>query len=303
MFTGNTIDLKTSALGLPMHVERDCQLSYVGKVPSKLSRRFVPCGKKEHIEKAASYKDVVGIVTTEQLAKYVPGSLGLAISQDPVSASLFLHEHICSIDGFMWESFDTRIHSSSKIHPKATISEKDVEIGPNSSIGPGSVIQERSIIKADCHIGVDVVVGLDAFEIFENANPRRILKQAGGVILDSGATVLAKCTLVRATFGGFTYIGQNAMIDVLVHVAHDVVLEKNTTLVACSEISGRCELKQGAYIGPNACLRNGISIGKNAKVSMGAVVTRDVPDGETVSGNFAVPHADWVNFVKSVERK
>ena len=302
MFTGNTIDLGSAVKGLPVavDVQRDCAFSYVGKIPSRLDRRVVPATSPKLISEALALDGIVGIITTETCANLVPAHLGLAVAADPVTAALHLHESICDLDGFLWQSFDSRIHPTARIHPSAVIDERDVVIDAHAVVGPTSVVLARSVLEEDVRIGVGVVVGLDAFEIFEGANPRRILRQAGGVWLDKGATVLAHCTLVRATFGGFTRIGQGAMIDVLIHAAHDVVIGKNATVVACAEISGRCELGDGAYIGPNACLRNGIKIGRNATVSMGAVVTRDVPDGETVSGNFAVSHDKWLSFVKSL---
>ncbi len=44
-------------------------------------------------------------------------------------------------------------------------------------------------------------------------------------------------------------------------------------------------VKRGAAIGSNATLLCGITIGENALVGAGSVVTRDVPDGATVVGN------------------
>ena len=41
----------------------------------------------------------------------------------------------------------------------------------------------------------------------------------------------------------------------------------------------------GVSIGAGAVLLPGISIGKNAKIGAGAVVTKDVPEGETWIGN------------------
>lgn len=303
MFTGNRIDLVTAAQGTPMDVMRDCMISYVGKIPTALPRRFVPCRLPKHIEAAQAFDDIAGIVTTAEHADLVPKHMGLAVADNPVSASLHLHETLCNLDGFLWEHFDTRIHPEARIHSSAVIAERDVEIGADSWVGPGSVVMERSVIKERCHVGVGVVVGLEGFEIFEEAQPRRILKQAGGVMLCDGVTILAKSTLVRATFGGFTFLDENTMVDVLIHIAHDCVLGRDSTVVACAEISGRCELGERAYIGPNACLRNGVTVGRDAKVSMGAVVTRDVPDDAVVSGNFAVPHLDWLNFVKTLSSR
>jgi acyl-[acyl carrier protein]--UDP-N-acetylglucosamine O-acyltransferase len=300
VFTGNTINLASVLDGSVGECVRDGSFSYVGKAPTRLDRRIVPASKASHIAEALAASGVAGMIVTPELASSVPQDLVLAISDDPVSASLHVHEKLCGMDGFLWDHFDSRIHPTAKIHPSAVIAERDVVIGAGVTVGPTSVVLERSHIEEGAHVGVGVVVGLDAFEIFEEARPRRILKQAGGVWIEPNATILAHCTVVRATFGGYTRIERNAMIDVLIHIAHDAVIGTNSTVVACAEISGRCELGEGAYIGPNACLRNGVRIGKNATVSMGSVVTRDVADDMVVSGNFAVPHANWLAFVKSL---
>ena len=47
-------------------------------------------------------------------------------------------------------------------------------------------------------------------------------------------------------------------------------------------------VKQGASIGSNATILSGVTIGEEALVGAGAVVTRDVPDNAVVAGNPAV---------------
>ncbi len=44
-------------------------------------------------------------------------------------------------------------------------------------------------------------------------------------------------------------------------------------------------MKEGASIGANATIVCGVIIGRGAMVGAGAVVTRDVPDFATVTGN------------------
>lgn len=305
MFTGNVTNLASVLNGLPIVADlvRDGSFSYVGKIPTNLERRVVPATTLQHVEAAVAQDGIAGIICRPEHASMVPKDRALVVSHDPVTASLHIHEKLCDMEGFLWESFESRIDPSAKIHCSAVVAERDVVIGPGAEVGPTSVIQERTVIEAGARVGVGVVAGLDAFEIFEGVNPRRILKQAGGVWIESGATILAHCTLVRATFGGFTRLCRGAMVDVLVHVAHDAVLGENSTVVACAEISGRCVIGEGAYVGPNACMRNGVTIGRNATVSMGSVVTRDVADDGRVSGNFAVPHEEWLGFVKSISKK
>ncbi|MEP3225139.1 MAG: hypothetical protein ABJO01_04130 [Parasphingorhabdus sp.] len=300
MFTGNTLPLSQFSNQDGLTVIRDCNFSYVGKIPTLLEKRIVPCSEAHHIHSAITTAGICGIITTAELEEQVPESMGLAISDNPIQASLTLHETIAGIPDFQWASFDTEIHPSAFVHPSAVIADKNVQIGANSEVGPNSCIQERSLIGADCNVGENIVVGLDALEIFDGTNPRRILKQSGGVKMERGVTLLSKCTVVRATFGGFTTLGEGTIADVLIHIAHDCQIGKRVTLVACCEISGRCELDDDAYIGPNACIRNGVKIGAGAQVSMGAVVTRDVAPQAIVSGNFAVDHAKWLNFVKGL---
>ena len=61
-------------------------------------------------------------------------------------------------------------------------------------------------------------------------------------------------------------------------VNHDL---KNKIIVKCSPI----HIKKGAWIGARAIINPGVTIGENAVVGSGAVVTKDVPDNTVVVGN------------------
>jgi len=47
---------------------------------------------------------------------------------------------------------------------------------------------------------------------------------------------------------------------------------------------GRIHIKRNAWIGANATITQGVTIGENAVVAAGAVVTKDVPDNAVVGG-------------------
>lgn len=279
---------------------RDCKLSHVAKVPSRVARRVVPCGKPVHLEDALVATGIVGVIVPEALAAQVPEHLGIVIAENPVAIANLLHETLCGDESFHWESFDTVIDPSAQIHPTSHVSPKDVVIGANSVIREGAIILPRSLIGDHCVIGPGTVVGADAFEVDTTVSPRRVLAQAGGVRLEDNVEILAKCTIVRSTFGGFTTIGRESKFDCQVHLAHDCVVGERVTVAACAEISGRVTIGDDAFIGPNCSISNGIFVGAKAHVTLGAVVVKDVGDNERVSGNFALPHRKWISFIKSI---
>lgn len=298
-FTGNTVRFSEFTGQFGLKVLQDCDFSYVGKIPTRLNGRIVPCGNPSHIYAALESDGIAGIITTAELADLVPEGMGLAFADNTVLAALKLHEHIAQIAEFQWQSFNSRVHETAVIHPGAYVSDCDVEIGPESVIYPNAVLLPRTIIGAYCSIGSGTVVSTDGFEVNTHERPHRILRQSGGVRLEDHVEVQAKCTLVRATFGGFTELGAETKLDCQVHFAHDCIAGKRVRIAACAELSGRVEVGDDCFIGPNVSISNGIKIGARSKITLGSVVTRDVAPDQTVTGNFAVEHQKWLTFMRN----
>jgi len=302
VFTGKTISLSSilSGTSLEIQVLRDCDIAYVGKVPSRIEPRLVPCAKLEHIGEALAQTGIAGVITTPELAASVPQNLGLAISTEPLRSAYSIHDFLCRKKDFQWVSFPTRISASARVHPSAVIAEHDVVIGDNCIVHPSAILFPRTIVDEGSSIGAGTVVGCDGFEVDTTNAAYRILPQAGGVRIGRHVDIQAKCTVVRSTFGGFTEIGDETKFDCQVHLAHDCHVGKRVRITACAEISGRVEIGDNAYLGPNVSISNGVRIGERAHVTIGAVVTRDVPAGTRVSGNFAIEHAKWLNLMRKV---
>jgi UDP-3-O-[3-hydroxymyristoyl] glucosamine N-acyltransferase len=106
------------------------------------------------------------------------------------------------------------------------------------------------------------------------------------------------CVIGRATFGGFTKIGAETLIDAGVSISHDCEIGAEVTICANASISGRATVGRGAYIGPNAAISNGVALGDKSVVSIGSVVTRAVAPNTRVTGNFAMPHAKWLALIR-----
>jgi UDP-3-O-[3-hydroxymyristoyl] glucosamine N-acyltransferase LpxD len=95
---------------------------------------------------------------------------------------------------------------------------------------------------------------------------------------------IGNCVCIDRGVVGATIIGEGTKIDNLVHVAHGAKIGKNCLIVAGSVIGGSSEIGDGCFIGINASIKNKVKIGNNVTVGMGAVITKDVPDGVTVIG-------------------
>jgi sugar O-acyltransferase (sialic acid O-acetyltransferase NeuD family) len=85
-------------------------------------------------------------------------------------------------------------------------------------------------------------------------------------------------------------IGRYFQANIYSYVAHDCVIGDFVTFAPGVRCNGRVHIGDYAYIGTNAVIKQGsdqapIRIGRGAVVGMGAVVTKDVPDGATVIGN------------------
>jgi acetyltransferase-like isoleucine patch superfamily enzyme len=110
------------------------------------------------------------------------------------------------------------------------------------------------------------------------------------VEIQKGAKIGARCKIQSHTF-----ICEGVTIETDVFVGHSVTFindryprATNSTGAPQTEADWECQttlVKRGASIGSGATVLGGVTVGENAMVGAGSVVTRDVPAGATVAGN------------------
>ena len=96
-----------------------------------------------------------------------------------------------------------------------------------------------------------------------------------------------------------TDIGQYVKIDNSVVIGHGSSIGTRTLIAGMSVISGNVTIAADVFIGVGVTISNRIRIGDHARVSLGSVVTKDVPAGQTVTGNFAIDHARFMQNLKA----
>lgn len=95
-----------------------------------------------------------------------------------------------------------------------------------------------------------------------------------GVIIQMGCFISCNVTI-----SDYVYIQPH------VNVGHDCVLEEGCMAAGFCNISGAVHVGKYSYLASSTCIKQGISIGDNCVVGMGAVVFRDVKDNMIVLGN------------------
>lgn len=77
-------------------------------------------------------------------------------------------------------------------------------------------------------------------------------------------------------------IGKHVFLNMRTVLGHDVTVDDFSSCLVNSIICGSVKVKEGVLIGSNSIIMEKKVIGKNAKVSMGSVVSFDVEEGYVV---------------------
>jgi UDP-3-O-[3-hydroxymyristoyl] glucosamine N-acyltransferase len=214
-----------------------------------------------------------------------------------------LHEKICSETDVYWKSFSNNIHPTAKISPNAHIANKNIKIGANTIIDMGVVIKEKTIIGDNCYIGCNSVISSDGYEYKKFDNEFIHIRHGSGVVIGNNVNINSLCAIDNGLYFDSTSIGDGSKLDNCVHVGHGVQIGKNCLITASCMFAAAVIVKDGTRVDPNASLAHELILHENSYVSMGAVVTRDVEKNTKVTGNFALPHAQFIENLRFLKQK
>jgi UDP-3-O-[3-hydroxymyristoyl] glucosamine N-acyltransferase len=183
------------------------------------------------------------------------------------------------------------------IHPYVVIG-SDVSIGDNTEIFANAAIYDRVRLGQRNIIDSNASIGGDGYRIMRDSENRiHRLIHIGGVVFGNDVEFGNSSCVDRGTFGN-TVLEDRVLVDNMVHIGHNVHIKTNTQLAASSCIGGSTVIGENCWIGIGATLSNGLVIGDNASVLINAIVVREVPENESVSGFYAMPNTAWKLVIK-----
>lgn len=167
--------------------------------------------------------------------------------------------------------------------------ETGCNIGKNVFIGSGSVIKSNVTLYDNCRIGKNVtihsscVIGADGFGYIPEKGKILKVPQLAGVVIKDNVEIGANTCIDSGTFTDTT-IGENAKIDNLVQIAHNVQIGKNAFIAAQTGIAGSSMLGDNVMLGGQVGVSDHVVIPENVKVAAQSGVSGKMHPGETYFG-------------------
>ncbi len=254
----------------------------LGPVDYKAERLLTYAVSEEFVGRAMNNADVVGIVTsTTAISTFGAHSFdGWIISDDPQADFFKFHNWLAQETKF-YRCFESKYRfQGGCIH----IDWQGVEISNGA------------------YIEIGATIGYPGARFVYSKNGERIsVAHVGGVRVCEGAHIGANAVIVKSVWPRPTRIGKNAFIGNLVNVGHGAQVGDGAVILSGAILGGSCIISEGATVGLGAIIRPRIRVGAGAIVSMGSVVTQDVPADQRITGNFAIEHMRFLGELRESE--
>jgi UDP-N-acetylglucosamine acyltransferase len=174
------------------------------------------------------------------------------------------------------------IHKTAIVNSKANIS-LTAEIGPYTIIGPNVTIGENAIIQSHINITGHTIIGNNntIYPFASIGSDPQDMKYNGEktkLIIGDNNTIREYSTINPGTAqgGGLTKVGNNNLIMISAHIAHDCIIGSNIVIANSAAIAGHAEIGDNVVIGGNCGIQQFARVGKMAMIGGMTGVSRDV---------------------------
>jgi len=185
------------------------------------------------------------------------------------------------------------IHPTAIIHPDAKVG-KNTKIGPYCVLGKGVKIGENCNLHSHVVVDGDVIIG-EKTKIYSFASigsDPQDLKFKGEktkIFIGDNCKIREYCTINPGTEGGgrVTKVGNNCLLMVGTHVAHDCLISDNVIFANHSTLAGHVRIETNVVVGALSAIHQFARIGEGSMIGGMSGITGDVPPFCTAMGNRA----------------
>lgn len=283
-----------------LEVFKDGEFESVGKITDiKSPNSLVYIESKDFIEEVRLNENISAVVIKRDLVDFIRHeNIGIVVSDLPKLDFIRIHNKISQ--NFKYGI--TRIGRNCLISKKVIIPKFGVIIGNNVVIEDNVKIYQGVEIGDNSIIKMGSIIGCDDYERCHDNNGKYEYPISIGKTIIGTKVIISEFTRISKTMFKYdsTQVGDNCYIGRGVDIAHGSKLGSNTNIGMNVTICGYTNIGCNVRIGPSAVISNRIKIDNNSVVTLGSVVTRNIKCGEIVSGNFAVNHNKFINFIKKL---
>jgi len=200
----------------------------------------------------------------------------------------------------------TKIHSTAIVSPKAQIGQ-GVEVGPycvigdNVKIGDNTVLKSHVVIEGHTQIGKNntifpfATIGLVPQDLKFGGEESR-------VVIGDNNSIREHVTIHLGTKTGAmqTTIGNNNLLMVGVHIAHDCVVGNNVILANNATLAGHVVIGDNVVIGGLSALHQFVRVGRGAMIGgMSGVESDVIPYGLVMGERASLAGLNLVGMKRS----
>ena len=229
------------------------------------------------------------------------------IVDDPYAAyALISSMFIAFKNPYVGMSKNYTIHETSELHESAIIG-PNVYIGPNCSVGEGSIIHANCSLVMNVEIGknsivhTNTVLGSDGFGYASDGSGYLKIEQLGKLIIGNFVEIGAGCTVDRGAID-HTEIHDGVKLDNQVHIAHNVILGKNSAIAASCAIAGSTVIGKNLQMGGLSGILGHLKICDDVLIGAHTLITKNINNsGDYVGIMPAQEKKDWAKssvFIK-----
>ena len=215
------------------------------------------------------------------------------------------------------------VDPAARLEPGVVV-EAGAVIGPMAAIGSGTIVAPNAVIGRLCQVGRDCYVGpgasiqatlagnrviihagarigQDGFGFAAGASGPERIPQIGRVVIQDNVEIGANSTVDRGAMAD-TVIGENAKIDNLVQIAHNVRIGRNCLIAGLVGISGSVTVGDDVVMGGGVGIADHLKIGAGAQLAAGSGFMNNVPAGEVWAGYPAEPMGKMLRNVATLRK-